>query len=157
MQWPLNYINVLLHMRRKELNMKQPKFRGFSYETNSWQYGFGWFETDYTDDYLEEKGRSKQDAILLTDSGHTVCDIESMGQCTDLKDKNEKEIYENDIANREIFAFGEIRTFTGTVKMFEGAWWVDSGTAAVPLWNEMHELEIVGNKYENPKLLEKAE
>lgn len=78
-------------------------------------------------------------------------------QYTGLKDKNGngKEIYEDDVCKRKIFAFGEIRTFIGKVKMFEGRWWLDSGTAAVPLWNEMHELEVIGNIYENPELLER--
>lgn len=73
---------------------------------------------------------------------------------TGLKDKNGNEIYGGDISKREIFAFGEIRTFIGEIKMFEGCWWIDSGTAAVLLWNEMHELEVIGNIYENPELLE---
>jgi uncharacterized phage protein (TIGR01671 family) len=78
----------------------------------------------------------------------------TLGQYTGLKDKIGKEIYGGDISKQEIFAFEEIRTFIGEVKMYEGCWWIDSGTAAVLLWNEMHELEVIGNIYENPELLE---
>ena len=42
--------------------MRQPKFRGVSKETNKWIYGFGWFETDYTETYLQELEQTKQDA-----------------------------------------------------------------------------------------------
>jgi uncharacterized phage protein (TIGR01671 family) len=78
-------------------------------------------------------------------------------QYTGLKDKNGKEIYEGDILEREIFAFEQYRTFIGAVKMFEGSWWIDSGTGAVSLWNEMHELKVIGNIYEHPELMEVAE
>lgn len=74
-------------------------------------------------------------------------------QYTGLKDKNSKEIYEGDIVEREVWAFGEPKIFTGEVKEYECAWWIDSGTAAVRLWNEIHELKIIGNIYENPELL----
>jgi uncharacterized phage protein (TIGR01671 family) len=78
----------------------------------------------------------------------------TLGQFTELKDKNGREIYSGDISKREIFAFGEIRTFVGEVKMYEGCWWIDSGTAAVLLWNEMQELEVIGNIYDNPELVQ---
>ncbi|MCM3241303.1 YopX family protein [Cytobacillus oceanisediminis] len=77
-------------------------------------------------------------------------------QYTGLKDKNGKEIFEGDIVERNVLAFGEVRTFIGQVKMFECAWWIDTESAAVPLWDEMHELKIIGNIYENPELLEEA-
>lgn len=74
-------------------------------------------------------------------------------QYTEVRDSQGAEIYAGDICKRTVFAFGESRTFVGQVMMFEGCWWIDSGTAAVPLWNEMHILETVGNIYENPELL----
>ncbi|WP_078597135.1 YopX family protein [Evansella clarkii] len=73
-----------------------------------------------------------------------------------IKDKNCKEIYEGDFVKRQVFAFGEPRTFIGEVKMFEGCWWIDNGTAAVPVWNELHQIEVIGNIYENPELLEEC-
>ncbi|MCU5196475.1 YopX family protein [Bacillus mobilis] len=72
-------------------------------------------------------------------------------QYTGIKDSEGREIYDGDICKRNVWAFGEIRTFTGQVKMFEGCWWIDSGTAAVPLWNEMHVLEVIGNIYKRPR------
>ncbi|MGR5954099.1 YopX family protein [Bacillus paranthracis] len=76
-------------------------------------------------------------------------------QYAEIRDSEGIEIYEGDICKRTVFAFGEPRKFVGQVMMFEGCWWIDNGTAAVPLWNEMHILEIVGNIYENPELLKK--
>lgn len=74
-------------------------------------------------------------------------------QYAEVKDSQGTEIYAGDICKRTVFAFGEPRNFVGQVMMFEGCWWIDNGTAAVPLWNEMHILEIVGNIYESPELL----
>ncbi|MFF2449339.1 YopX family protein [Neobacillus sp. NPDC058068] len=55
----------------------------------------------------------------------------TLGQYTGLKDKNGKEIYGGDISKREIFAFGELRTFIREVKMYEGCWWIWDGGSPV--------------------------
>ena len=74
-------------------------------------------------------------------------------QYSGLNDKNGVEIYEGDIIERDVYAFDETRTFTGQVKTYECAWWIDSGTAAVSLWNEMHKVKVIGNIHENPELM----
>ena len=75
-------------------------------------------------------------------------------QYTGIKDENGTEIYEGDVCKRMVWAFGEIRTFTGQVKMFEGRWWIDTEGAAVPLWEEtIRTIAVIGNVYENPELL----
>lgn len=74
-------------------------------------------------------------------------------QYSGLNDKNGVEIYEGDIIERDVYAFAETRTFTGQVKTYECAWWIDSGTAAVSLWNEMHKVKVIGNIHENPELM----
>lgn len=81
-------------------------------------------------------------------------------QYTGLKDKNEKEIYECDILkvyiNNELYGMGK-------VVMVLGCWsleWIDDNEAYIePIVTtkkviDMQELEVVGNIYENPELLE---
>lgn len=76
---------------------------------------------------------------------------------TGLKDKNGKEIYEGDFVHIHIPIIGsEITDFFGTVKFYEGAFWVDDNEDAIPLWSEINIPFIVGNVYENPKLLEES-
>ncbi|MFJ5564808.1 YopX family protein [Lysinibacillus xylanilyticus] len=75
-------------------------------------------------------------------------------QFTGLKDKNGKEIYEGDVVIREMISgFSINEDFIGEVKMNECRWWIDNGQDAIPLWDEVDELKIIGNIYENPELL----
>ena len=81
-------------------------------------------------------------------------DNRTIGQFTGQRDVNHIEIYDGDIVERHVKAFGELRVFIGAVKRYGGCWWIDTKSAAVPLWDEMHALKIIGNIYENPNLLE---
>ena len=84
-------------------------------------------------------------------------------QSTGLFDKNGKEIFESDIVKTTIF-FGRAdesggfyeyeKELIGIVKQLEGAWVVDTEKGAVYLWSDINENEVLGNIWENPKLLE---
>lgn len=77
----------------------------------------------------------------------------SLMQCTDIKDRNGKEIYEGDIVKTNIDLMGIVRFDIGYY--FE--WITDS---LVSMWNKDMKvwlewgLEVIGNIYENPELLE---
>jgi len=75
--------------------LKQPKFRSYSLETNSWHYGHGWFEVTYIKEYKKEKGISDK-AILHTNGLSIKCELSSMGQFTGETVRG-KEIYDGDI------------------------------------------------------------
>lgn len=153
--------------------MREPKFRGFSKETNSWHYGHGWFEIDYTDEYLLEKGIEKQ-AMLYTAGYPVECELKSMGNYTGLKDKNGNEIFEEDIIYWEIDNGVGIESYTAIVKWTENL--VEEGWSQTYKWlvgytgnyyrgsyDELStpaayndELQVIGNIYENPELLEET-
>lgn len=129
--------------------MRQPKFRGFSLQTNSWHYGHGWFEIDYTDEYLKEKGINQQ-AMLYTDGYPIECELASMGEFT-----RYKEVYEGDIVD----TIYDGKLFTGVVvydeseldfKATNGEENYGSNFQYLPCCDEV---EVIGNIYENPELL----
>ncbi len=81
-------------------------------------------------------------------------------QYTGLHDKNGKEIYEGDIVKADAFYLGDsfVKASTGQVRFDNGAYFVSS---EVPTCGELdseaifnYRIEIIGNIYENPELLE---
>ena len=73
----------------------------------------------------------------------------TVGQCTGLKDKNGKLIFEGDILQD-----GQEK---GKVKWLQGGWWVDCVIGGDDIGEfpmcDLERFEIIGNIYDNPELL----
>lgn len=86
-------------------------------------------------------------------------EIDNVMQYTGLKDKNGKEIYEGDILHLFGKGYHEGVDYNGCVQFLDGGFCVTDGYKE---WGLRRydlsrcdlELEVVGNIYENPKLLE---
>lgn len=83
---------------------------------------------------------------------HANCESFELMQYTGLKDKNGVEIYEGDILN-----YGDYKNLHEVV--FRNAcFWGESIEYGKPtgigIYNALEDLEVVGNIYENPELLE---
>jgi uncharacterized phage protein (TIGR01671 family) len=98
-----------------------------------------------------EKNKSDQDDINNWDG---VCYV---GEYTGIKDYEGKEIYEGDIVEKEFMEqWLEDTKLIGVVIMVEGCWCVldEENKKIEPLWSETDINTVIGNIYENPKLLE---
>lgn len=148
--------------------MREPKYRGFSKETNSWHYGHGWFEIDYTDEYKAEKGIECR-AMLYTEGSPIECELKSMGQYTGLKDKNGCEIFEGDLIKRK-FEDGKIGDFFAVGQVIFGHWYAGFIVQyKYDVYNKLERLsesidkdgwvvanrdmEVICNVYENSELI----
>lgn len=69
-------------------------------------------------------------------------------QCTEMKDRNEKEIYEGDIVSIASSTPGATEII-GEVVFNDGSFLVDNGYTSVLLFQEGSTIEILGNIYEN--------
>lgn len=133
--------------------MREIKFRGYTTEGEKprWIEGCGVEKIKYL-------GTNEEYFVVL----HTqtvddyVVNEESIGQYTGINDINGKEIYEGDIVEKEIMEPFEESKFIGVVQMIEGCWCVvnDKKLLAKNLWDETDVNSVIGNIYDNPKLLE---
>lgn len=130
-------------------------YRGLSVEEDSkgeWQYGY----------LIQDRGKSFiiNEVIEATEQYITIgawCPVnsESVGRFTGLFDKNCREIFEKDILyGNDGEDFWDIVEFDETQ-----AKWVrkDQNLNELDLSDNVTELKIVGNVFENPKLLEVAD
>ena len=121
--------------------MKDIKFRVWDNERNAM------FNSKSVDiDFFEGKIEITSDTIrydeVYTDE---IKDFELM-QYVGCKDKNNKEIYEGDIV--------KIKEYIGQIIYSKGMFFIDvKGNFYLPIYNVSEFIEVIGNIYENPDLL----
>lgn len=121
-----------------------------------------WIEKDKTmfyqkDQYLISFLRRANQLFNPEDSGHDKYGSPPLMQFTDLKDKNNQEIYEGDILG---YPRREDNLVEGGVVFNNGAFGIKtemfkqilSFTEYIRI-DDFNELEIIGNVYENPELI----
>ena len=148
--------------------MREIKFRTWDYDTNTMVYPDSELETIFCFD--------KVGLSVYHSNGKELGSFE-VNQYTGLKDKNGKEVYEGDIIQfvwSEDSCWGEAGTYKGYIKFEKGAFEVvyidreDKITYADEdgfheknksdyvgsLFSWSDEVEVIGNIYDNPELLE---
>ena len=148
------------------------KFRGKEIDTGKWVYGGLFkepappqcFEKTLEDKYwiVYPDPRYMPDWNLPYKMVRTDVEKDTVGQYTGLKDKNGNEIYEGDI----VFIKGETKLLDITGKVEYSnilAQFIITNTGSIvneaePLGDyEEEDIEIIGNGFDNPELLEEGE
>ncbi|MGM7634195.1 YopX family protein [Bacillus sp. Hm123] len=125
---------------------REIKFRGRSVVTGEWVYG----------SLIQA---TPQGATCIYDENQIIhsVDAETVGQFTGGKGKKEAPIFEGDIVYQE---FNDMRSvdhggFIGVVRQLEGCWVIDNlVNHSELLWSEVNENEVIGNRFDNPELIQ---
>ena len=133
--------------RAKAINRNE----GWSYRTNykngDWVYGL--VITMYDDRFPNLPAEMKNtDGV----SGIDV-DYKTIGEYTGLTDKNGTKIFEGDIVKTNQYQ-RSIGTDTFTIEFIEGNYYLcHDGYTLWTLRSFVEEVEVIGNKYDNPELI----
>lgn len=129
---------------------RETKFRGIITLGDKRRFKYGDYLSQYKDGvtthYIVEHpyGRDAGRAVMWP------IDPETLGEYTGLKDKNSKEIYEGDVVAWNTGEKFVVRWFVPHAKFLyryiKKGYGIDNDAGS-------HEVEIIGNIYENPELL----
>ena len=164
-----------MNRKMKNFEMREIKFRAKDCETGEWLYGSLIQRMGYFPSILHP---------IATDDGkiryiETCVDKETICQYTGLKDKNGKEIYEGDII-RDFHSFYFSGDFTKKIRGAydvtqdkdepipvvsycrnyavewgkRGSYILRNGSDQHPLCTRFRGVEVIGNIYDNPELVE---
>lgn len=127
-------------------------FRGKRIDNGEWVEGY----LSYP--FLHEKGNESYYFYAKDSLGffcRCVVDASTICQCTGLKDKNSKLIWENDIVKYRVYQRTE-QLYKVIYDYEEGSW--SLGCNSEPLYSiggaNSEKCEVVGNAFDNPELLE---
>lgn len=139
--------------------MREIKFRGKRLDNGEWVYG------NLVKYPKTEKWVPQSEIWFFDDEGggehYYIVNPTTVGQFTGLYDKDGNEIYEGDICKYSYInpMTREERTFVWKVEWSNGAYWlhsIDDSLQDTLLWIQHKEIEVIGNIYENPELLQKG-
>lgn len=143
-----------------------PKFRGKCPDAG-WIFGsLVKFDEHISFIMPEFNGASTMSYSVIFDRTAQFVDIETVGMSSDLKDKNGVEIFEGDFCiergeepySDENMTLEEDWEYRGIVKFQDFAYWLQDNEGFLKwLGTDCDEIEVIGNIYENPDLLEVAE
>jgi len=120
--------------------MKEHKFRAWNKKLKQMFYSDDCFFVFQNGKLIERDGGGNiEDDIIMEYIGH--------------KDKNDKEIYEEDIVRCTYYPLSG-DTFTGVVKFIHGSFYIEDKEGYKNFNWEDYVCEVIGNVYENPELLE---
>lgn len=113
---------------------------------------------------IDRVADSRRFRVMIDPS--TIC------QCTGLKDKNGKLIWENDIIKKDFYtdydAYANSEAYTGRIQYEDGGWSVErtmsNGSICtspiidmIAYSKDIEQFEVIGNIFDNPDLLNKKE
>lgn len=132
--------------------MRDINFRGKRTDNGEWVYGY-YYKAKYcrTDDELCDYITVPHQKEYNEPSSHYIVNPETVGQYTNLKDKNGTKIFEGDIVKR--FWFGKMCIYQIDYENGLASFIGRAGMEYTTFDYDSEEFEVIGNIYDNPELL----